>query len=856
MADRPSLLEIASIRGSRDITRGYVAAIGNYLPTTDEIVLNKGGGDLKLYESIAQDDQVKSCLQQRFRAVTAHDWEVLPGGEKRIDKAAAEHLKTQLKSIRWDSITEMMLWGVHYGFSAAEVLWRKDGDKVGIADIKVRDRRRFWFDGDQKLTLRTFDNPLGKVLPEKKFWHFAIGADHDDEPYGRGLGHWLYWPTFFKRNGVRWWMRYLELFASPARKGTYPAGASKQEKDTLWYALSSFGQDDRMMIPEGLDIGFLESSRNGTIDYKALCDQMDAAIAKIILSQTMTTDNGSSRSQAEVHEGVAASVTESDADLICDSFNNTVAKWLTDWNYPGAAYPKVWRKLESDPDVGVLAETDTKLQGLGISLKPEAIATRYGDDYIISESPIETPQLSEGQINSLITMVSTAKAGGWTPELLSGLINTALPNLPDEAVSAITQNLGDSTGADTAPVPTDPQSLDEIATEFAMSDLEVEFKIAEGTVKEKNGKKYVLTNSRWRLTDKVEKKPKSKSKPQAEYEPGFVGDISIDKISADPKRFQYKLLGAHTKTGEVGSLSGVQNYDPNLAGIVQTWKDPADGKLYIINGHNRLALAQRAGAEKVTARVIDAPDAATARGIGALTNIAEGRGTALDAAKFFRDSGLTAEDIKKKGIPLREKIATDGLGIAALEPQLFNKVIDGELSESRAALLGKTGLTGAQQVDLYKLSETKTKKGKLTDDAFQELAESVKASQSSQGTLFDLFGASSVEKSNALERASLAASIKQQMSRDKKLFGLVSKTKVAQDLARAGNQIDKEGSGKIADQASQLLGVFDQLKNTSGGISSVLNSYASQVSDGKMTPAKAKTDAYKEIAELIKTGKL
>jgi hypothetical protein len=300
----------------------------------------------------------------------------------------------------------------------------------------------------------------------------------------------------------------------------------------------------------------------------------------------------------------------------------------------------------------------------------------------------------------------------------------------------------------------------------------------------------------------------------------------------------------------------VQNYDPNLAGIVQTWKDPADGKLYIINGHNRLALAQRAGAEKVTTRIIDAPDAATARGIGALTNIAEGRGTALDAAKFFRDSGLTTEDIKKKGIPVREKIATDGLGIAALEPQLFNKVIDGELSESRAALLGKTGLTGAQQVDLYKLSETKTKKGKLTDDAFQELADSVKASQSSQGTLFDLFGASTVEKSNALERASLASSIKQQMSRDKKLFGLVSKTKVAQDLARAGNQIDKEGSGKIADQASQLLGVFDQLKNTSGGISSVLNSYASQVSDGKMTPTKAKSDAYKEIAELIKNGKL
>jgi hypothetical protein len=454
-------------------------------------------------------------------------------------------------------------------------------------------------------------------------------------------------------------------------------------------------------------------------------------------------------------------------------------------------------------------------------------------------------------------MVSTAKSGGWTPELLGGLINTALPNLPDESVAAITSNLGEATGGDpTTSQPPSPsaESLDEIASEFATSELEVEFKIPEGTVKEKNGKKYVLTNSRWKLADKAEKKSKPKSK--LKYEPGFVGNVPTDRISADPKRFQYKLIGEHTKTGEVGSLSGVQAYDPNLSGIVQAWKDPADGKLYIINGHNRLALANRAGVKEITTRIIDAPDAATARGIGALTNIAEGRGTALDAAKFFRDTGLTAEDVKRKGIPLREKIATDGLGIAALEPSLFNKVIDSELTESRAALLGKTGLTGAQQIDLYKLSETKAKKGKLTDDAFQELAESVKASQKGGVMTLDLFGASATEKSNALERASLTASIKQQMSRDKKLFGLVSRTKVAKDLARAGNQIDIESSGKIADSASQLLGIFDQLKNQSGGISSILNSYANQVTDGKITPAKAKAEAYKEIAELIKTGKL
>jgi phage gp29-like protein len=470
MADKKSLslIEYAGIGAGRDITRGFVGAIQKYLPTTDSLLNLKNGGDLELYESILQDDQVKSCLQQRLRAVISKDWEVLPGGEKRIDKQAAEHLQKQLEAIDWDGINEKMLYGVFYGYSAAEVLWKREDDKVTIADIKVRNRRRFHFNLDQQLVLKTFQNPLGEDLPERKFWHFSTGADHDDEPYGRGLGHWLYWPTFFKRNGVRWWLKFIEKYAKPTRLGKYPAGATQDEKDVLWNALDSFGDDDRSMIPEGLEMLFLESARSGTVDYKALCDQMDGAIAKIILSQTMTTDNGSSKSQAEVHENVADSIIESDADLLCESFNNSVARWLTDWNYPGAAYPQVRRKLEAAPDLGVLADTDTKLQGLGISLKPEAIAARYGEDYLIPENDESIPQLNSEQVNALVSIITNAKQGGWSAELVAGMINGAFPNWPDDAVAAITNNLGSGAPRrNDSAIPVEPVDLDAVAAQFA-----------------------------------------------------------------------------------------------------------------------------------------------------------------------------------------------------------------------------------------------------------------------------------------------------------------------------------------------------------------------------------------------------
>lgn len=585
MADsKPSLIEYAGISGGRDYTRGFVGAINKWLPSQDSLLQQKSGGDLELYEVVATDDQVKSCLQQRFRALLSKDWEVIPGGDKRIDKQAAEHLEKQLEAINWDDCNEKMLWGIHYGYSAAEVLYERDGDKVVIADIKVRNRRRFHFNDEQQLVLKTMQNPLGEDLPERKFWHFCTGADHDDEPYGRGLGHWLYWPTFFKRNGVRWWLKFVEKYAQPTRLGKYPAGATQSEKDTLWNALGSFGDDARSMIPEGLEMEFLESSRAGTVDYKSLCDQMDGAIAKIILSQTMTTDDGSSKSQAEVHEGVKDEVIESDSDLLCESFNNSVAVWLTDWNYPGAAYPKVRRKIQADPDPATMADTDTKLQGLGISLKPEAIAAKYGEDYLVPDNKEQTPQLNGEQVNALVAVIVNATQGGWKPELVAGVINGAFPGWSDEAVNAITSNLGSTTPvADPdAPVsnrsvpnadrqaPTNP-TLEDVAGMFAAA----EFKMQEGTTKEKNGKIYVLKNSRWTLAKPTETAPAT-TKPVAEKKAAtkkpltetqkkkkekIVKDAGIEEKEPTKKPRKKKGLSTDDPFAGMGKLMNEDSFD-------------------------------------------------------------------------------------------------------------------------------------------------------------------------------------------------------------------------------------------------------------------------------------------------------
>ena len=385
--------EIATTRDGRDITRGYVDGLP-LLPSTDRLLALKGNGDLTIYQEVLRDDQVKACFGQRVRAVTSRPWEVKPGGDKRIDKQAAEFIKAQIDNIAFDDITEKMLYGVFYGYAVAEPLYAVEDGKIVLdtsrGGIKVRDRRRFGFAPDMSLRLRTSANPMGEKLPEKKFWHFATGSDHDDEPYGLGLAHWLYWPVFFKRSGTKFWLVFLEKFGSPTAVGKYQPGTNQEDQDKLLSALQAIQTDSAIIFPEGMTAELLEATRGGTADYTSLYDRMDAAIARVTLGQTASTQGSPGKlGNDELQGDVRADIVKADADLVCMSFNATVVKWLVEWNFPGAALPQVWRKCEDEEDSNTTAERDDKICKMGFKPTLKYIEDTYGGEWL--ETPPGTP---------------------------------------------------------------------------------------------------------------------------------------------------------------------------------------------------------------------------------------------------------------------------------------------------------------------------------------------------------------------------------------------------------------------------------------------------------------------------------
>jgi phage gp29-like protein len=389
--------EIATTLDGRDITRPWVDRL-NVNPPDDSVLLERGGGDYTLYREVLRDDHVMAALQQRRRAVIARPWEVRPGGKRAIDKAAADFLRANIETLGWDTICDKMLMGVFYGFAVGECLWAPDGRYWRLDAIRVRDRRRFGFDGENRLRLKTLQQPLGELLPEKKFWTFAAGADHDDAPYGLGLAHWLYWPVWFKRNGHRFWATYLERFGTPAAVGKYPAATPLADQTKLLEALRALRRDAAITVPEGMVIELLEATRSGTADYAAFVAQMNAAILVAAIGQTASTQGTPGKlGNDDTQNDVRLDIVKADADLLSASFNATVARWLTEWNFPGAAAPGIWRIIEEPEDLKARAERDASIYAMGYKPTARYIEETYGGEWeAVTPKPPEPPEPKVG----------------------------------------------------------------------------------------------------------------------------------------------------------------------------------------------------------------------------------------------------------------------------------------------------------------------------------------------------------------------------------------------------------------------------------------------------------------------------
>lgn len=339
----PSEARVLIANAQNDIT---VPLFSSRLRHQDETLIQQGGGrGLRIYDDVDRDPRAFAALQKRRKTLIAREWTVDAAGEDARDIEAADLVGELLGQLPFDRICEELLDATLKGYAVSEIVWGRDGSRIVPVDVVSHEQRRFTFGADWRPRLLTVAAPLdGIELPDRKFIVHRHGVKGNN-PFGLGLGSRLFWPVLFKREGIAFWLHYLEKFAAPTAVAQSPYGQLTAEQTRLLNTLENIRSSSAVVVPVGTDVKFLEAARSGAVTYSDFLAYWDKEIAICVTGETLTTDIGAngSRAASETHAEILELLVDSDADLLSSTLRQSLVAWIVDYNLPGARVPNVWR---------------------------------------------------------------------------------------------------------------------------------------------------------------------------------------------------------------------------------------------------------------------------------------------------------------------------------------------------------------------------------------------------------------------------------------------------------------------------------------------------------------------------------
>lgn len=101
---------------------------------------------------------------------------------------------------------------------------------------------------------------------------------------------------------------------------------------------------------------------------------------EVILGQSPRGGNGGALAAAATErEDVRLELSQADSDLLSETLNTTLIKWICELN--GLQPCLVYRKIEKDEDRQAESQTDKNISELGFQMTEEGVKAKYGDHW-------------------------------------------------------------------------------------------------------------------------------------------------------------------------------------------------------------------------------------------------------------------------------------------------------------------------------------------------------------------------------------------------------------------------------------------------------------------------------------------
>jgi len=315
----------------------------------------------EVYDDIMLDGHLTAVSEDRTLRTTNKDYVFAINGIK--DDKLTEYIKDQ----EWFDI---VLEQAHLSTYRGETfIWIKDFLKGQINKVETIDRGLII--PGQKILLSDINGNSGLDISEVDDvllyanFYSNIGILEKAAVY-----------TILKRHSWGSWDEFEELFGVPIRIAKI-ASQSETVKNEVAGWLEEMGSAPYGVFPIGTEVEIKENSKTDSFNvFYMKIQALDKELSKLILHQTMTTENGSSRSQGEVHENTLKEVTTSDRKKMLSFLNKRVVPAMRKLGYkiPDNAKIIIEKTIVAKDQI----EIDGKLIENGYVLKQNYIEKTYG----------------------------------------------------------------------------------------------------------------------------------------------------------------------------------------------------------------------------------------------------------------------------------------------------------------------------------------------------------------------------------------------------------------------------------------------------------------------------------------------
>jgi phage gp29-like protein len=265
----------------------------------DDLVSRHG---YAVYERMLTDAHVKACFNLKRWGVLSVPWRLEPADASPDAQRAHEFVQYTLQTMQGGVFG--LLWRVldalAKGCAILEKLYAYCAEPPyagywTLVGFKAKDPALFRFEVDAYRNVRALilHAPDGRqlVLPREKFILYAYNPRYES-PAGESDLRAAYRAWRSKERILQQWDLFLSKYASPTLIGVYKRGLPPAQQEELLRALDKVQQETAMIVPEEVQVSALEFKQSGAESFAQAVAHHNAEIAKSILGETLTTDEG------------------------------------------------------------------------------------------------------------------------------------------------------------------------------------------------------------------------------------------------------------------------------------------------------------------------------------------------------------------------------------------------------------------------------------------------------------------------------------------------------------------------------------------------------------------------------------